>query len=94
MPRRVFVDTEWTAAPWLGAAELMWIGLADEAGRSWYGISSEVEIDPTTNPFVSGAFRLIDRDEPPPPLECRSHPEPRTIFTPGFTSSGIEGSSV
>ena len=23
----------------------MWIGLADEAGRSWYGISSEVDID-------------------------------------------------
>jgi len=64
MARRVFLDTEWTAAPWSGGSDLMWIGLADEEGRSWYGISSEVEIDPTTNPFVSGAFRLIDRDEP------------------------------
>jgi hypothetical protein len=64
MARRVFVDTEWTAAPWLGDSDLMWIGLADEEGHSWYGISSEVEIDPSTNAFVSGAFRLIDRDEP------------------------------
>lgn len=64
MAHRIFLDTEWTAAPWLGGSDLMWIGLADEEGRSWYGISSEVEIDPTTNPFVSGAFRLIDRDEP------------------------------
>ena len=62
--RRVFIDTEWTAAPWAGGAELMWIGLADDEGRSWYGISSEVEIDPNANPFVAGAFRLIDKDEP------------------------------
>lgn len=27
----------------------MWIGLADEEGRSWYGISSEVDIDPATD---------------------------------------------
>lgn len=43
MARRVFIDTEWTAPPWSDRAELMWIGLADEEGRSWYGISSEVE---------------------------------------------------
>ena len=42
----------------------MWIGLADEEGRSWYGISSEVEIDPSTNGFVSGVFRLITPEEP------------------------------
>jgi hypothetical protein len=42
----------------------MWIGLADEEGRSWYGISSEVEIDPSTNDFISGVFRLIGQDEP------------------------------
>lgn len=63
MTRRIFVDTEWTAAPWAGRSELMWIGLADEDGSSWYGISSEVEIDPTTNPFVAGAYRLIDPNE-------------------------------
>ena len=62
--RRIFLDTEWTAAPWLQRSELMWIGLADEQGRSWYGISSEVEIDPSTNDFVSGAFRLIAPGEP------------------------------
>lgn len=64
MPRRIFVDTEWTAPPWSADAALMWVGLADEQGRSWYGISSEAEIDPARNAFVSGAFRLIDPDEP------------------------------
>lgn len=64
MTRRIFLDTEWTAAPWSAPAELMWIGLADEDGHSWYGISSEVEIDPSKNTFISGAFRLISRDEP------------------------------
>jgi hypothetical protein len=42
----------------------MWIGLADERGRSWFGISSEVEIDPSTNDFIPGVFRLIAPDEP------------------------------
>ena len=64
MTRRIFLDTEWTAAPWSDRSELMWVGLADEAGRTWYGISSEVEIDPSTNDFISGAFRLISPDEP------------------------------
>lgn len=64
MTRRIFLDTEWTGLPWSNQSELMWIGLADDAGRSWYGISSEVVIDPTTNAFVSGAFRLIAPDEP------------------------------
>jgi len=64
MTRRIFVDTEWIAPPWSEQCELMWIGLADEADRSWYGISSEVEIDPSTNDFISGAFKLITPDEP------------------------------
>lgn len=64
MTRRIYLDTEWTAVPWSDAAELMWIGLADDQGRSWYGISADVEIEPATNAFVSGAFRLITRDEP------------------------------
>ena len=64
MTRRIFLDTEWTAPPWSKESELMWIGLADDAGRSWYGISAEVEIDPTTNNFISGVFRLISPDEP------------------------------
>lgn len=64
MTRRIFIDTGWTAAPWSDRCELMWIGLADEDGRSWHGISSEVAIDPATNAFVSGAFRLITREEP------------------------------
>ena len=64
MTRRIFLDTEWTRPPWSKQSELMWIGLADEAGRSWYGISSEVDIDPSTNDFISGVFRLITPDEP------------------------------
>ena len=64
MTRRIFLDTEWTAPPWSKRSKLMWIGLADEQRRSWYGISSEVEIDPSTNDFISGAFRLITPDEP------------------------------
>ena len=64
MTRRIFLDTEWTAPPWSKQSELMWIGLADEEGRSWYGISSEVDIDPSTNSFISGVFRLIAPDEP------------------------------
>ena len=64
MARRIFLDTEWTAPPWTKSSELMWIGLADEQGRSWYGISSEVEINPATNAFMSGVFRLITPDEP------------------------------
>ncbi len=68
MTRRIFLDTEWTAPPWSDRSELMWIGLADEDGRSWYGISSEVEIDPSTNDFISGAFRLITPEEPRLPM--------------------------
>ena len=64
MTRRIFLDTEWTSPPWSQQSDLMWIGLADEAGRSWYGISSEVEIDPATNDFISGVFRLITPDDP------------------------------
>lgn len=64
MKRRIFVDTEWTAPPWSVQSELMWIGLADETGRSWYGISSEADIDPSANEFVAGVFGLIAADEP------------------------------
>lgn len=64
MTRRIFLDTEWTRPPWSEQSELMWVGLADEAGRSWYGISAEVDIDPSTNDFISGVFRLITPTEP------------------------------
>lgn len=64
MTRRIFVDTEWTAPPWTDRCELMWVGLADEQGHSWYGISSEVDIDPRRNDFMAGVFGLIRPDEP------------------------------
>ncbi len=69
MTRRIFVDTEWTAPPWSDRSELMWIGLADQDGRSWYGISADVKIDPTTNDFISGVFNLITPEEPRLPTE-------------------------
>lgn len=62
--RRIFLDTEWTQPPWVPGCELMWVALADEDGRAWYGISSEAPIDHVGNPFMSGVFRLISPDEP------------------------------
>jgi len=80
MTRRIFLDTEWTASPWSDRPKLMWSGLADEEGRTWYGISSEVEIDPSTNDFISGVFRLITPDE-------RSR-QPSSTSVAGWASSG------
>lgn len=62
--RRVFVDTEWTAAPWSGRSELMWIGLADEGGRVWSAISADIDIDPSTNDFIAGVWKYISPDDP------------------------------
>ena len=64
MLRRVFVDTEWTAVPWSGAAELLWIGLADEEGRSWHGLSSEARVDPANEKYVSDLLQLITSEVP------------------------------
>ncbi len=64
MTRRIFVDTEWTSLPWSGHAELMWIGLADEDGRSWSAISAEADLDPTTNDFISGIWNYISPNDP------------------------------
>jgi hypothetical protein len=61
MTHRIFVDTEWTAAPWLATCELMWIGLADETGRSGYGISAEVAIDPRTKDAQGTRFAMAGR---------------------------------
>ncbi len=62
--RRIFLDTEWTALPWSGEAELMWIGLADEEGNTWSAISADAEIDPASNDFIAGAFKYISPDDP------------------------------
>ncbi|NNC92797.1 MAG: hypothetical protein HKN80_09925 [Acidimicrobiia bacterium] len=64
MPRRVFVDTEWTAPPWSDQCELMWIGLADEDGGSWCAISADADIDPSSNDFISGVWKYISPDDP------------------------------
>ena len=64
MPRRIFVDTEWTAPPWSDHCALMWIGLADEAGGVWWGVSDAVPIDPPADAPLAGASRLIEPGVP------------------------------
>lgn len=64
MLRRVFVDTEWTAVPWSSASELLWIGLADEDGRSWCALSSEARVDPANERYVSALLELITPEVP------------------------------
>lgn len=38
MPRRIFVDAEWTCLPWEAGHAPFWLGLADGEGRSWSGV--------------------------------------------------------
>lgn len=62
--RRIFVDTEWTAVPWSSACELLWIGLADEDGRNWCGLCSDVRVDPANEQYVWNLLQLITPDVP------------------------------
>ena len=64
MVRRVFVDTEWTAVPWSTESTLLWIGLADEHGRSWCGLSSDSPVRPANQKYVSDLLELITPDVP------------------------------
>ena len=62
--RRVFIDTEWTAVPWSSASDLLWVGLADEDGLSWCGLSSEARVDPANEKYVSDLLQLITPEVP------------------------------
>lgn len=62
--RRIVVDTEWTAVPWSASADLLWIGLADESGRSWCGLMSDTRVDPEYQQYVSDLLRLATPDVP------------------------------
>lgn len=64
MIRRVFVDTEWTAVPWSGESSLLWIGLADDDGRTWCGLSSDAPVAPANQKYVSDLLALITPDVP------------------------------
>jgi hypothetical protein len=64
MTRRIFVDTEWTAVPWSPAADLLWIGLADEQGRTWCALSSDAEVTTPNEKYVSDLLRIITPDVP------------------------------
>lgn len=61
MTRRIFVDTEWTEPPWSDGCELMWVGLADEAGSAWSAVVAEVDLEPLA---ASSIVPLIPADEP------------------------------
>ena len=62
--RRIFVDTEWTAVPWSGDRELLWIGLADEDGRELCGINSDARVDPANERYVAALLDLATPDLP------------------------------
>lgn len=62
--RRIFVDTEWTAVPWSASADLLWIGLADESGRTWCGLCTEASIDPAFAAYTSALMQHATDDIP------------------------------
>lgn len=61
MTRRIFVDTEWTEPPWSGGSELLWVGLADDAGAAWSAVSADVDLQELVG---SELVQLIPADEP------------------------------
>jgi hypothetical protein len=63
--RRIFLDTEFTDLPWSGHSELLWVGLADQDGRSWSAVSAEVSTGAHLGEFVRDVVvPLIPADEP------------------------------
>jgi hypothetical protein len=61
MTRRIFVDTEWTEAPWSAGSELLWVGLADEAGEAWSAVAADIDLERFVH---SEIVPLIPADEP------------------------------
>jgi hypothetical protein len=61
MTRRIFIDTEWTAPPWSAGCELLWVGLADEAGSAWSAVAADVDLERLV---ASSIVPLIPADEP------------------------------
>lgn len=65
MPRRIFLDTEFKNLPWTGHSDLLWVGLADDAGNAWSAINADVEIDDTASEFTrTVVVPKMTRDEP------------------------------
>lgn len=65
MTRRIFLDTEFTNLPWTGHSDLLWVGLADEAGNGWSAINAEVVVDETASEFTrSVVVARMPNDEP------------------------------
>lgn len=62
---RIFVDTEFKNLPWTGHSDLLWIGLADEAGNSWSAINDDVRIDEHASEFTRNVvLPRMSADEP------------------------------
>ena len=49
---RIFLDTEFKNTPWSGFSELLWVGLADEAGDTFSAINADVAIDENASEFT------------------------------------------
>jgi hypothetical protein len=62
--RRIFVDTEWTAVPWSDARDLLWIGLADDDGRTLCGLRSDAQVAPSNERYVADLLGLLTPDVP------------------------------
>ncbi len=63
--RRIFLDTEFTDLPWSGRSTLLWVGLADQSGRSWSAVNAEVTIESHLSEFVRNVIvPMIPADEP------------------------------
>jgi len=63
MPRRIFVDTEWTAPPWSDHCALMWIGLADGVRGCCGPVDEFCAWIPPLDRFAAW-FRLSDAEAP------------------------------
>ena len=64
MTRRIFVDTEWTAVPWSQSASLLWVGLSDEAGKTWCALSADAHIETSNEKYVADLLSIITPDVP------------------------------
>lgn len=62
--RRIFVDTEFTALPWTGTSELLWVGLADEDGRQWSAVCADADLTRISDFSRTRVIPLMTQDEP------------------------------
>lgn len=61
---RIFIDAEFKNLPWTGHGDLLWLGLADEAGRSWSAVNAEVDLDHASRFTLDVVVPKMSHDEP------------------------------